>query len=103
MRFILLALLLSSVIGCANHTLDVQQGNIVTPMMLHRVERGMSTAQVINILGNPLLEHTFTKDRFDYVYTFQEIHRARTGHTTTVYFSNNRVTKVVTEEHENKA
>jgi len=39
--------------------------------MIDRLKPGMSKNQVIFVLGNPVLEDTLTKERWDYVYTIQ--------------------------------
>lgn len=65
------ALLLSSCSIIPVHKMDIQQGNIFTPEMTHKIHRGMSEAQVRDIMGTPILLNTFNDDRVDYVYTFQ--------------------------------
>ena len=63
--------------GCSNfgfpgvYKLRIQQGNVITQQMIDRLKPGMSKNQVIFVLGNPVLEDTLTKERWDYVYTIQ--------------------------------
>ena len=53
------------------YRLDVQQGNVLDPDQLHRLEHGMSKRQVRFILGTPMLTDAFNPDRWDYIYTFK--------------------------------
>ena len=63
--------------GCSNfgfpgvYKLRIQQGNVITQLMIDRLKPGMSKNQVIFVLGNPVLEDPLTKERWDYVYTIQ--------------------------------
>lgn len=67
---------------------DVHQGNLVTSEMIGQLEKGMSPEQVQFLLGRPLLQDVFHKDRWDYVYYLNR----RSGDTEirklTVYFGN---------------
>ena len=49
----------------------IQQGNIITTEMVSQLHKGMSPDQVKDIMGNPVLENLFTRDRMVYVYTYQ--------------------------------
>lgn len=72
LTILLLALLLSS---CAFvHKIDIEQGNVFTNEMVSKLHRGMSEAQVKEIMGTPILLNTFSDNRVEYIYTF------RTGH-----------------------
>jgi outer membrane protein assembly factor BamE len=50
---------------------DVQQGNEITSEMIAQVEPGMSKREVIRILGYPLINDPFNKDRWDYYYSLK--------------------------------
>jgi outer membrane protein assembly factor BamE len=50
------------------YKLDVQQGNIITAEMLMGLKPGMTRAQVKFVLGTPLIQDSFDRDRWDYVY-----------------------------------
>ena len=50
------------------YKINVEQGNIVTPEMVGQLQPGMSRRQVRFILGSPLIEHSFDRDRWDYSY-----------------------------------
>lgn len=67
---ILFTLLLA---GCV-YKVDIQQGNIITPMQLGQLYQGMTTEQVLQLLGAPILVDPFRSDDLVYVYTFQPGH-----------------------------
>ncbi|WP_200194077.1 outer membrane protein assembly factor BamE [Halorhodospira abdelmalekii] len=59
--------------GCAGgfpfaQSLEIEQGNRLERADIDRISPGMSTAQVRSILGEPLLEHPFAPERWDYLY-----------------------------------
>lgn len=58
--------------GCSPHKLEIQQGNIITPEMLEKIEPGMTTKQVRFVLGTPQLIDPFRSDRWDYVYSLTQ-------------------------------
>jgi len=74
MRIVLLALALTCISACSAvgfpgvYRIDVEQGNIVTEEMVDQLEPGMSQRQVRFILGTPLLEDPFNRNRWDYNY-----------------------------------
>jgi len=59
-----------SILGCTIHKLDVQQGNVITEDMVSRLSIGMTPRQVRFVMGTPLVEDPFHKNRWDYVYYF---------------------------------
>jgi len=77
MRLLFLALLLGFLAGCGSwgfpgvYRINVEQGNIVTPEMIEQLEPGMTRRQVRYILGTPLVEDSFNRDRWDYVYALR--------------------------------
>ncbi len=72
--FLLIALALS---GCGSwgfpgvYRINVEQGNIVTEEMVEQLKPGMTRRQVRFILGTPLIEDSFNRDRWDYVYVLR--------------------------------
>ena len=63
-----IALSLITLSACV-YRLDVQQGNEITSEMISQVEPGMSKREVVKILGYPLINDPFNKDRWDYYYS----------------------------------
>jgi outer membrane protein assembly factor BamE (lipoprotein component of BamABCDE complex) len=71
----LILILAFSLVACTStvpsftpYKVDVQQGNVVTPKMMLQLKPGMNKSQVRFILGTPLLQDTFHRDRWDYFY-----------------------------------
>jgi outer membrane protein assembly factor BamE (lipoprotein component of BamABCDE complex)/ketosteroid isomerase-like protein len=52
--------------------MDVQQGNVVDSKMLGQLRPGMSKSQVRFILGTPLIQDSFHKNRWDYFYQMRK-------------------------------
>lgn len=57
--------------ACSIHKIDVQQGNVITQEMLEKLTIGMEKKQVKRLLGTPLIEDPFHKDRWDYIYRYK--------------------------------
>ena len=53
------------------HKVTVQQGNVITQEMIDRLKPGMTRSQVAFVMGEPVLRHAFSEDRWDYIYTLQ--------------------------------
>lgn len=61
--------------GCSSfspYTMEIRQGNYVTPEMRSKIKVGMSRQQVISVLGSPLISDVFHANRWDYVYRYAE-------------------------------
>lgn len=75
MRILLIALAITLVSACSAvgfpgvYRIDVEQGNIVTQEIADQLQPGMSKRQVRFILGTPMIEDSFNRNRWDYVYT----------------------------------
>lgn len=69
--FIMVSILAASLTGCAIHRIDVQQGNVIKDDMVKQLTVGMTERQVRFILGSPLIQDPFHKNRWDYIYTLQ--------------------------------
>jgi outer membrane protein assembly factor BamE len=54
------------------YKMDIQQGNVVTPEMIAKLQLGMSRSQVRFALGTPLVVDPFRNDRWDYVYRYMK-------------------------------
>ena len=50
------------------HKIDIQQGNRVKQEDLDKLKVGMTRDQVKFVLGTPLLQDAFHRDRWDYLY-----------------------------------
>jgi outer membrane protein assembly factor BamE len=97
-RVLLVSLCVLSLSGCnffpGVHKLNIQQGHIITPEMVSKLQLGMNKRQVRFVLGNTLLPDTFNDNRWDYYYSLK---RGRDGdftkHLFTVYFEGDKLVK----------
>lgn len=69
-KTILLFLLAALLGACTVHKIDIQQGNVITEEQVAKLRPGMEKKQVQRLLGTPLIEDPFHRDRWDYVYRF---------------------------------
>ncbi|MFW2440043.1 MAG: outer membrane protein assembly factor BamE [Arenicellales bacterium] len=92
---ILLALLLlTSCIKTYKH--NVQQGNIIDPDRLARLEVGMSKNDVQSLLGTSLLQDSFHPDRWDYFYSLRMARKKNTERKLlTLYFKDDKLYQIV--------
>lgn len=63
---LLLAACSSALQTVSPYKMEITQGNIVTSKMLSQLKLGMSKSQVKFIVGTPLIQDMFHKDRWDY-------------------------------------
>ncbi|MGB5309360.1 MAG: outer membrane protein assembly factor BamE, partial [Arenicellales bacterium] len=93
---ILALLLLSSCIKTYKH--DVQQGNILDPDRLARLEIGMSKADVQTLLGTSMLQDSFHPDRWDYFYSLRKARKKDSEKKLlTLFFKDDQLYKIVGE------
>ncbi len=87
----LLALLLASCI----YRINVQQGNLLEEDTIDEVEVGMTRSQVQFLLGTPMVDDPFHRDRWDYAY-YLRLGRADEVETRwlSVHFNGDRVTRL---------
>ena len=100
-KMLSLALMISALSGCSLfqiHKLGVQQGNILTEQDTSRIHKGMSKAQVEDILGAPLLVNLFSPQRLEYVYTMQEGHGDMHVTRVSYLFVNGRLVEISRKE-----
>lgn len=92
MRVLLSLIVLLALTGCSSlrfpgvYRINVEQGNIITEEMIGQLKPGMSRRQVRYILGTPLVEDSFNRDRWDYVYVLRNGNTIITEDTLSVYF-----------------
>ncbi|WP_257264347.1 outer membrane protein assembly factor BamE [Endozoicomonas sp. ONNA2] len=103
--FALAAALFSALTGCASSTdsgsklisfpgaykIDIQQGNVITREMVNQLRPGMTRAQVLYVMGTPLLKDTFNSNRWDYVCSLQPGGKNREQKTVTLFFANDQL------------
>lgn len=89
-------LLLSSCFKTYKH--DVQQGNILDPDRLARLEIGMSKADVQTLLGTSMLQDSFHPDRWDYFYSLRKARKKDSEKKLlTLFFKDDQLFKIVGE------
>jgi outer membrane protein assembly factor BamE len=90
-RFIITATLLTILSACSMqvYKLNIQQGNIVTQDMLDKLKPGMNTTQVAYVMGNPVINDTFTTGQWDYVYRTERREDAVSGYHIRINFDKN--------------
>ncbi len=76
------------------YKIDIQQGNVITQEMIDQLRPGMTRGQVQYVMGTPLLEDAFNKDRWDFVYSMQPGGKPRTQTTVSVFFKDNKLSMI---------
>ena len=76
------------------HRVDVQQGNVITQEMLAQLQPGMDKKKVGLIMGAPIIQDTFHKDRWDYIYTFQKGRKQQRKRHVVLMFQDNKLVEV---------
>jgi outer membrane protein assembly factor BamE len=76
------------------YKMTVQQGNIVTPEMVDRLELGMTKHQVEMVMGTPLLTDFFHSNRWDYSYTIKRGHDRMEQRDLTLHFQEDQLMRV---------
>ena len=74
---IALVTLCLAITACGNnrflkpHKIAIQQGNVVTQVMVDKLKTGMTKRQVEFVLGTPLIADTLNSDQWNYVYSLR--------------------------------
>ncbi len=64
---ILIAALFTVVSGCVFRA-NISQGNLIEQDDIDQIEVGMTRKQIRFLLGTPMIDDPFHKDRWDYIY-----------------------------------
>ena len=80
--------------GCV-YRMEIQQGNYLDGKAVGQLKVGMTRSQVRYILGTPMVEDVFNKDRWDYIYYYKRgyVHKPIQSRVI-VYFSNDKVQRL---------
>lgn len=91
---IILSLMLFT--GCSLYQIDIRQGNFMKQEMLDQLEWGMPAKKVRFIMGTPMIVDVFHKNRWDYVYSFQQggKNERQQRHIALFFDDNNRLIKI---------
>ena len=91
---VVIPLFLLSACFVVPHKIDVQQGNFVDQEMMSKLKLDMTRAQVLFVLGTPLVTDAFHPDRWDYVYLTGKAGDVDRRRGITVVFSENRLVRI---------
>ena len=76
------------------YTLDIQQGNIIDQAMIDQLRPNMNKRQVLYIMGSPMLEDFFHKNRWDYLYSAQPSGEDRVQKQVSLFFENDQIVSI---------
>ena len=93
-HIILIALLATLFAGCSRYQPTILQGNALDSATIGQVKVGMSKADVLQILGSPLLQDDFRTKRWDYLYYSVERGKRSEQRNLTLEFNGNTVSKI---------
>jgi len=93
------ALLATFLLSACVYQAPLSQGNLLDEEDLEQVEVGMTRSQVRFLLGTPMIDDPFHRDRWDYVY-YLRLGRdeARFKRWVSVFFDGDYVTRVVRDQ-----
>ncbi len=93
-----LCLVLAAAGGCV-YRQTIAQGNLIEQEDLDQVEVDMTRNQVRFLLGTPMIDDPFHKDRWDYIY-YLKIGRKDAGFKrwVSIFFENDRVSEIRKEQ-----
>jgi outer membrane protein assembly factor BamE len=80
--------------GCV-YRMDIQQGNYLEGKTGNQLKVGMTRSQVRYLLGTPMVEDVFDKDRWDYIYYYKRGYvRQPLESRVIVYFNGDKVQRL---------
>lgn len=80
--------------GCSIYKVDIQQGNVIDPEKLAKLKTGMTKKQVVFLIGNPLLEDPFHKNRWDYIHSMKPGGEKTSRKVLTLYFEGDTLVRI---------
>ena len=91
-------LFLSLSAGCV-YQAPLSQGNLLDAEDLDQIETGMTRSQVRFLLGTPMIDDPFNRDRWDYVYYLRVgREKATFKRWVSVFFDGDTVTRIVRDQ-----
>ena len=76
------------------YKIDVQQGNALNEKDIARIRPGLTQRQVQFLIGNPLLQDPFHRDRWDYVYYYKPGYGEPQQARLTLFFDQGKVSRI---------
>jgi outer membrane protein assembly factor BamE len=92
-KLILIIVFTFVIAGCYHP--DIQQGNNLTAKQVSQLKLGMSQAEVVNLLGTPILNDVFNSQRLVYIYTMLPNGGEFLKKKMILYFKHNKLVKIV--------
>ena len=93
-KFLIGLTILLLVTGCVRK-MTIEQGNIMTPDMTSQIHKGMTPAEVKQIMGRPVVLNTFRENRMDYVYTIKKGAQPMTEKRLTLIFEDGKLKDII--------
>ncbi len=81
-------------VSCSAYRPDIRQGNVLETAQIKKLQLGMTQKQVSFLLGSPLLQDPFHRNRWDYIYTLQKPDEPTQKQRLTLYFKNDTLEKI---------
>jgi len=91
---LIISLFFSQFLASCAYKPDVQQGNTFEEKQISQLKVGMTRQQVVFIMGTALLQDTFHKNRWDYIYTFAKGRGKAERSLLTLYFNGDTLEKI---------
>jgi outer membrane protein assembly factor BamE len=76
------------------YSLEIQQGNIIDQAMIDQLRPNMNKRQVLYIMGSPMLDDVFHKNRWDYLYSAQPSGEDRVQKQVSLFFENDQIVSI---------
>lgn len=80
--------------ACSAFRPDIQQGNVLEADQVKKLTIGMSKKQVSFLLGSPLLQDPFHRNRWDYIFTLKQPDVPMIRQRLTLYFKDEALEKI---------
>lgn len=97
-KVIISATLAILIAGCSEfpgvYKIDIPQGNLVSQEMVNQLRPGMTPSQVRYIMGTPLVNDSFSENRWDYIYTLKNGDGERSRERISLFFSDGKLTRL---------
>ena len=93
-QIILVALLATLFTACSRYQPTILQGNALDSATIAQIKIGMSRADVLQILGSPLMQDDFRTRRWDYLYYSVERGQKSEQKSLTLEFNGDTVSKI---------
>lgn len=99
MRFLILAVLATSLCGCnLIYKLPTRQGNVLEQKEIDKLQIGMTRDQVRFVLGSPMAANSLQPNRWDYLGYYKNPRGKTFSRTVSLYFEADALARMVGNE-----